>query len=153
MSRMDKYEEIKCFDGSDCEYKKCPLYNFNTDKCKLESLKAPRVPVGQQPQRQEEPTSVEFTVGKYVDVTGSLLNRPESKEGTRQDGTEWRMAKFDLQLDDTIVSVALWDDFSETGLRWVEGDKVFLKGMKVNKPYEGKTQLGTARYSEIKKLD
>ena len=153
MSRTDRYEEIKCFDGSECEYKKCPLYNFDTDKCKLESLKAPRVPVGEQPQRQEEPTSVEFTVRKYVDVEGIVLSTPEYKTGNRQDGTEWKMAKFDFEVNSETVSVALWDNFAIDGLKFVKGDKLFLKGMKVNKPYEGIAQLGTAKYTEVKKLD
>ena len=151
-TNVDKYEEIACFDASECEYKRCPLYNFETHKCKIESLRAPRVPVGDQPQRIEE-TTTDFTVGKYVDVQGKVLSTPEYKTGTRQDGTEWKMAKFDFEIEAEIMSIALWDDFAIDGLKFTVDDKLFLKGMKVNKPYEGRTQLGSAKYTEVTKLN
>ena len=96
---------------------------------------------------------VEFIEGKYVDVEGTVQSTPEYKTGDRQDGTEWKMSKFDFEVQAEMVSVALWDDFALEGLKFSKGDRVLFKGIKVNKPYEGKTQLGSARYTELEKLD
>ena len=146
---MDKYEEIKCFDASECEYKKCPLYNFETNKCKIESLKEKRVPVGDQPQRQEETT---FIVGKTVNVEGTLIGDPSYKAGDRADGTKWKWTKFDLQIDNDVMPITLWDTLAEEGIKHSSADKLLLKAMRVNE-YKGTIGLGSTKDTEVTKLN
>ena len=135
------------------------MYNAALGICRLEPLKTYRVEgVPAKPKQTTvapttpPQTAPDFTEGKYIDVTGTLLDDPVMKTGPRADGTEWRKAGFRMDVLGTIVSVALWDDFSDEGIKLAKGNTVHLTSMKVGKPYQGVTQLGSGKYTQITKL-
>jgi len=154
MSKTDRYEEIYCFDGSECEYKKCPLYNFDTDKCKLESLKAPRVPVGQQPQRQPEASDSPF--GKLVPqgfatkIEGTLVDDPLRKDVSLKDGNVTKVTNFRITDGTTEIRVGLWEPLANEVMTKVAGDKITLLNMSVKDYYEGILQVQSNRKTELK---
>lgn len=93
--------------------------------------------------------SKKWSVGDYVDVTGPLLNSPVEKTGTRKDGTQWVLTKFTLNVDGEEIGVALWDDLSYESQGLQAGDTIALQGIRVNKPYQEQTQLGSAKNTEL----
>jgi len=158
-------EIVNCFNGKQCIYSTdCPMYNSALGICRLEPLKTYKVEgVPEKPKQEPTPktqqtpitptpqTAPDFTAGKYIEVTGTLLDDPIEKTGPRADGTEWRKAGFRMDIAGTTVSVALWDTFSDKGMELVKGNTVHLTSMRVGKPYQGVIQLGSGKYTEITK--
>jgi len=142
-------EIIICFNGQECIYAECPIYSAETDMCKLELFKktgARGKPI-QRTIKDEPQLKPSYIEGKYINVTGTIVSEPETKTGTRADGTEWRMKRFDMEVDGEGVTMALWDSFADADI--VKGKKVSLEGVKVNKPYQDRVQLGTAKHTKI----
>ena len=153
MSDISKYEPITCFDASECEYKKCPLYNFETNKCKLERLKPPRVPVGQQPQRQTEIVESPFAkleAGKFArELKGKLVDDPVQRDVDTARGPT-NVTNFRLTDGVTELRVAIWGELANEVMDYTAGTDITLLNMSIKEPYDGMIQVSSNRKTEIK---
>jgi len=146
---------ITCFNGSECIYANCPQFNNQLDTCNFSIIgllptDTPSKPEKPKPTEQKEETNVaKFEAGKYIDVQGTLLDHPEMKKGTRRDGTEWTLCHFRISVDGLTARVSLWDELAKAGMDYSQGQVIKLKGIHVDNPYEGTTQLTSKRYTEI----
>lgn len=147
----DTAPPILCFNKQECIYEQCPLYAPSIDTCKLELLKqkpmidrkpAPRS--GSPP----EPKTTALEVGKLATVTGTLIDDPTIKTGTRNDGTEWTRNSFRVEVDGKPIRLTLWNPFSEDWRTLQKGDTVTFKDMAV-KEYKGETQLSSIQKTDI----
>ena len=98
----------------------------------------------------KEPTP-DFTVGQYIEVTGTLLDDPIQRDiDTRQGPVT--LANFRIEVDGTPIRVTLWRDFADQAMSLTAGDKVHLTSMKVQDPYDNMTQLSSAKYTKVTQL-
>ena len=130
------------------------MYNAALGICRLEPLKTYKVegvPAAKDAKTTPATTAPDFTEGKYIEITGTLLDDPTESTGDRRDGTQWRKAGFRMDVGGTTVSIALWDDFCDEGMKLAKDDTANLTSMKVGKPYQGVIQLGSGKYTKITK--
>ena len=149
MQDLRKYELITCFNGEQCIYEKCDMFAKASQMCKIELLKK-QSPIRESLAPIEEETSTpEFNVGTYIDVEGEVLNPPFFKEGNRKDGTLWRNAGFEMDVNGTKVRVTLWDGFVDEVQDLRVGDTIKLANVNVKPPYKDVPQLNSAKYTKV----
>ena len=143
-------ERITCFNGEECVYLKCPQFCKQLDTCNfivIGLLKGtPRS--GSPPEQTKKQSLLELEVGKLATVTGTLMDDPTIKSGTRNDGTDWTRNSFRIGLDGKPVRVTLWNPFSEEWRTLQKGDEVTLKDIAV-KEYKGELQLSSIAKTDI----
>jgi len=98
----------------------------------------------------KEPTPT-FEVGKYIEVTGTLLDDPVQRDIDTISGPV-TLANFRIEVDGTPIRVTLWRDFADQAMSLTAGDKVHLTSMKVQDPYDNMTQLSSAKYTKVTQL-
>jgi len=98
----------------------------------------------------KEPTPT-FEVGKYIEVTGTLLDDPVQRDIDTIRGPT-TLANFRIEVDGTPIRVTLWRDFADQAMSLTAGDKVHLTSMKVQDPYDNMTQLSSAKYTKVTQL-
>lgn len=151
-------EPIYCFNGKECVYTACKQYNTKIDTCNFSiiGLLGEPAPVAQTTQRtqqttmtKEEINTAKLEPGKYVNIQGVLLDHPESKKGTRKDGSEWVNCAFRVSIDGVTARVTLWDELATKGMTYSQGGTIKFKGIQVKEPYNGTPQLNSSKFTEI----
>ena len=93
-----------------------------------------------------------FEVGKYVIVEGNLVDDPTQRDIDTIHGPS-TVTNFRVELDDgQTVKVGLWEEKAIKAMDLVKGDRIHLTSMKVKEPYDGMTQLQSAKYTKVTKL-
>ena len=96
----------------------------------------------------DQKKEVVFEVGKYIDITGTLLNDPTQKDFERKDGTTGSRTNFNMQIDGKTFPVTVWGDLGNRAMDYTAGNEISFKGIHVDE-YKGELQLSTAKYTEI----
>lgn len=147
-------EPIYCFNGKECIYTACKQYNTKIDTCNfiIIGLLGNPAPVAQttqvNPLQSQPATKPRVETGKYIDITGVIVDNPSMAKGNRKDGTEWKRTNFTVNYDNAEYRVTLWDELASKGIEYKTGDVIKFKGLKVE-DYKGTPQFASARYTEI----
>lgn len=155
---------ITCFNGQECIYEKCSMYEPSIDTCKLELLKtkpdAQRKAVPRSSSPPEQQTEGVRSIASLmageksskdnkITIEGSLVTDPDIKDVNTQRGPT-EIAKL-LLLDNTgQIQLTYWGDEVKKVTDYRAGQTLRVENVwKIDQPYDGVPQATPGKYSKI----
>ena len=124
---------------------------IETSEAKTEPKKTTPPP---EPKKEKDNKTNIVEIGKWCDIEGVLKDDPQLISGIKQDGDEWKLSYFRMDLPTQTVKVTLWGDLATEIRQYTAGEHIALNGLMAKEPYkdDGPIELSSGNYTKIKVL-